>query len=525
MAWVEIMPPFEALFRRHGMESAASFLGWIGVLVNHHRHRQVEQVAFSPLPPGEGPGVRVKHQPPDALPSPPTPLPEGEGGKFYLKKQSAVTWHERFRNAWAGFGWCSTAVREGATLQALRRAGVSCPEVAALGEDDRQAFVLMREEAGLSDLRTLLQELRCERERCRLAVTLGRELARLHDAGFDHPDLLAKHILAGPANGAFRFCILDWQRSQYRRAVPWRIRSRDLAILDATLLELLASDRLRLRCLRSYRLAARSSEKPPLERLARQIRMEAERLRGQRRIRDVGQLPTPAGDQAFVPLRGGEVLIVRSFAERLNACGPGEWMALLAQDTAHVWDLLSAFACAAGSETVSLHVAAEAETGGPIPRLAHALFRLQRFGVPGPRLLAVDGGHALVESAPTVPFGEAFAKASAGGRGRLLQRAGGIIRRIHEAGYHLPPGDAWKRRLGVSVATGDIRLVDVEPLLRGDIPWQQLAPIEFNDPELRLTRTEQMRFVGGYLRKAQLPLQAAAQGGGLGDAVERRAVE
>jgi hypothetical protein len=84
-----------------------------------------------------------------------------------------------------------------------------------------------------------------------------------------------------------------------------------------------------------------------------------------------------------------------------------------------------------------------------------------------------------------------------------MQDAGTIVRRIHEAGYHLPPGDSWKRRLGVASATGEVMLVHVEPLPRGTVPWQQLAPVEFNDPALRLTRIEQLRFLRGYLKKSQ----------------------
>lgn len=491
MAWVEILPPFAALFRRLGMESAASFFDSTGILVNHHRHRQVEQVAL-----GE----------PEAPAREAASLAGASGSRtrFFLKKELAVTWRERFRNAWAGFGWCATAVREGAMLQALRRAGIPCPEVAALGEDGKRAFVLLREATGLSDLRTLLQELRCEPERGGLAVALGRELARLHDAGFDHPDLFAKHILAGQEEAAFRFCILDWQRGRHRKQVSWRLRRRDLAVLDATLLDVLASDRLRLRCLRAYWRAARPSEKPPLGRLARQIRMEADRLRKRRRIRDVGQLPTPAGDQAFVSLRGGALLVARSFAERLNARWPDAWMKMT-EDAAHVWDLLSAFACAAGSESVCLQRKTRTAAEGPIPRLAHTLFRLQRFGVPAPRLLAVGIGaqtHVLAESTPALPFTEAFAKASFADRCRWLQQAGAIVRRIHEAGHHLPPCDAWERRLGVALASDEVVLVNVEPLLRGSIPWQQLAPLEFNDPALRLTRTEQLRFLHGYLNSS-----------------------
>ena len=69
------------------------------------------------------------------------------GKHFFLKKQRAVTWRERWRNAWHGFGWCATAVREAAILQALRGAGIGCPDVVALGEDGRQS----RGEVGLRE--------------------------------------------------------------------------------------------------------------------------------------------------------------------------------------------------------------------------------------------------------------------------------------------------------------------------------------------------------------------------------------
>ena len=114
MAWIEHLPRYASLFQQSGLESASSFLGWTGILVNRHRHRQVEQV-FLPSPlRGRGAG--------------------GEGAEratFYLKKEHAVTWRDRFRNAWQGFGWCATAVREAKLLQALREAGVGCPDVVA----------------------------------------------------------------------------------------------------------------------------------------------------------------------------------------------------------------------------------------------------------------------------------------------------------------------------------------------------------------------------------------------------------
>src|SRR6266849_1116136 len=106
-------------------------------------------------------------------------------------------------------------------LQALRAAGIGCPEVVALGEDGRHAFVLTRDESAMTELRSLVPSLTCDEQRQQLAVTLGRELARMHDAGFDHPDLFAKHILATHDDAGFHFCILDWQRGRHRPSVSW----------------------------------------------------------------------------------------------------------------------------------------------------------------------------------------------------------------------------------------------------------------------------------------------------------------
>jgi tRNA A-37 threonylcarbamoyl transferase component Bud32 len=470
MGWVEILPAFESLFQRHGMESAAAFLNWTGDLVNRHRHRQVEQVTLF------------------------------ESDRFYVKKQTAVTWRERFRNAWDGFGWCATAVREGAMFQALHRASIGCPEVAALGEAGRRAFVVLREAVGMCELRVALQE--CDQcGRARLAVALGRELARMHDAGFDHPDLFAKHILADTT--ANQFCIIDWQRGRYRRRVSWQVRTRDLAVLDATLHAALAGDRLRFCCLRAYHAATAYADRPPLGRLARDIRAAAGRLHTLRRIREVGQLPTPARDQMLTPLLGGRILVARSFADRLHERWPDAWMNL-AESATHIWDLLSALACTVGAEKVVLHAWPGAGAAADIPPLAHTIFRLQRFGVPAPRLLAVGAtgtaAHVLMEVPQTTPFAEAFAKAEFAQRSRWLERAGIVVRKIHEAGYRLPAGHAWERRLGIAVLTGDVVLASAEPLVCSERTWQETAPAEFNQQSIHLTRSEQLRFLQGYLQ-------------------------
>src|SRR5207249_331217 len=116
--------------------------------------------------------------------------------------------------------------------------------------------------------------------------------------------------------------------------------------------------------------------------------------------------------------------------------------------------------------------------------LAHTLFRLQRFGARAPRLLAVGSSSArvfaLTESTATIPFEQAFAKATLRRQRKMLEEAGQLIRQVHEAGYVLPTGDAWARRLGVTTHGGAVVLAHVEPLLRGSASWQELAPTDLN---------------------------------------------
>ena len=114
-------------------------------------------------------------------------------------------------------------------LQAFAAAGIGCPEWIAEGEDQNgRAFLLVRELEEVSDLRLHLRERLAThpRARRRFALRLGSALARLHQAGFDHPDLYAKHILVDRDGQGIHF--LDLQRSRRRQRVPWGQRWTDL---------------------------------------------------------------------------------------------------------------------------------------------------------------------------------------------------------------------------------------------------------------------------------------------------------
>src|SRR3954468_6162730 len=101
MAFVEVNPAYRALLERHGLTCADRFLALPAVIVSGHPDRNVARVTLQ----GD------------------TPF------HAYLKREHRIPWRDRLANLWAGLRSASKSYREGRTLQALRRAGVACPEV------------------------------------------------------------------------------------------------------------------------------------------------------------------------------------------------------------------------------------------------------------------------------------------------------------------------------------------------------------------------------------------------------------
>jgi hypothetical protein len=130
---------------------------------------------------------------------------------------------------------------------------------------------------------------------------------------------------------------------------------------------------------------------------------------------------------------------------------------------------------------------------------------LQRFGVPTPRLCAVgcDGSRVflLTEPPKMIRFDQVLAKGSSANRARLLRSAGRLIRQVHEAGYGLTSSASWGQCLGVDCVSGAVVLAKAEALQRASASWTERGPTELNRQKVRLSRSEQMRFLAGYLRK------------------------
>ena len=214
MAWVEILPDYTTLFRAR--------LGFRVLVSRLDRHLGQQ----APPSPGRTSNAGI--------------------GAFYLKKED-----RRFvaRSLSQCLGRLRLVLDGGARGRHAASLAQGRHRLPRRGRTGRRSSASIHADARgcrLDRIAPLLPKL-ADVDKHRLADTLGQELPRMHDAGFDHPDLFAKHILAASDGTGFRLCILDWQRSRHRSSVSSRSALPRFGGVDATLHEALASDRLRLR--------------------------------------------------------------------------------------------------------------------------------------------------------------------------------------------------------------------------------------------------------------------------------------
>jgi tRNA A-37 threonylcarbamoyl transferase component Bud32 len=400
MAFVEINPRYRALLGRHGLTSPELFLALPAVIVSGHPDRHVAQVTV-----GDGPAAVAA----------------------FLKREHRIPWKDRLANAWAGFGFVSKSYREALTLRALQQIGVGCPEWIAVGEDRQgRAFLLVRGLADATDLRRFLRDRlsRDARARRRFARQLGEALARIHNAGFDHPDLYSKHVLVDPRTETFHF--LDWQRSRRRRSVNWEQRCRDLAALDATLAEDRATPRERLACLRAY---LRATATPCGGRhIANRIRQQTERLLRKPHIREARHGPLPAGEHAILWLDDEALCVTQEFWAELQGRIP-DWLRLdratarRGSSTTHTEVALSGgrrglLVCRSCPQPLRWLWAGLRRRAlvSPEVRQAGVLFRRQRQGSTAPRLLAFGQRRSFPWRTESFLLTEIAAPATEGGK-------------------------------------------------------------------------------------------------------------
>ena len=386
--------------------------------------------------------------------------------RLLIKREHSVPLRERLVNLAGGFGLASKSRREAMTLTALQAAGITVPEWIAHGEDQAGcAFLVLRECTGAVDMRAYCARATSKAERLRWASILGRELAAIHEAGFDHPDLYSKHILVRE-NGAV--CFIDWQRTGSRKRVGCRARIRALARLNATLDAGLATPKERLVCLAAYSATCRQNgtHLPDLHSLSKAIDAESVRIGKRRRLRELSQVRTNENEPRVI-WRNGEALCLTSEFEACLGGNRPAWLdldslpatppLLKIQETVEIADFGPAHLTRRRTRFwahLMNRLVARHRPSSPELREAGFLFRLERLGLPVPRVLAFGQrvrSHGRLESfilqsrAPgnRDPRTWLLESQRSGGklvlRRCLLQEAGSLLQQLHRANFYLGP--------------------------------------------------------------------------------------
>jgi hypothetical protein len=268
---------YEELLAAESLDCACAFLNVEGEIISGHPDRHVMRVRIGGI---------------DAI----------------LKREHRVPWKDRFANWLAGFGAVSVSLREAISLQTLRGHRIDVPEWIATGESaDGRAFLLVRTVKPAIDLRRYLHAERfsSDRERRSLARRLAREVARIHNLGFDYPDLYAKHILIDPSDSHFTF--IDWQRTRRCKRLTWRRRCRNLAALHASISGELASEADRFAFLLAYYRAA-GDDSMPFRKVCLRIQRRSNPLLQRSSIREQ-RLPAVAESQPLKWLDGESLCV------------------------------------------------------------------------------------------------------------------------------------------------------------------------------------------------------------------------
>jgi tRNA A-37 threonylcarbamoyl transferase component Bud32 len=244
MATLLINPRYAMHLWHQGLRTVPDFLAYAhGTVVGGHPTRDVSFVQFAGL-------------------------------RGFLKRQFRLPWKDKLASWWAGFGWVSKSVREWRILQELRNHGIGCPEPLAVGDDGKQAFLMVRTLPECVDLPTFLARRPPTEVRKQLFRYIGQAVAKLHSAGFTHPDLYAKHVFLHLRDSSVSF--IDFQRTR-RCTLNWRARARDLGALDASLSTALVSSSERMLCLQAY--LERSTPHPSRQLLRQLAQLIAQRRR------------------------------------------------------------------------------------------------------------------------------------------------------------------------------------------------------------------------------------------------------
>lgn len=193
---------------------------------------------------GQAPGWRRVRSSKSALVAQ-TTLPPHAFAKIFFARR----WYEGIKTLFRG----DRAYRSDHRTQALRAAGFSAPAVVLRGSVRGLPFLITAAAPGESLAVYLDRALHADghatealRLRREVVRALGREIGRLHQAGFFHTELRTSNLQVDMQLAAgYRFWFLDNEGTRRFKKLPWRRRVKNLAQLNMDHAHLGRTDRMR----------------------------------------------------------------------------------------------------------------------------------------------------------------------------------------------------------------------------------------------------------------------------------------
>lgn len=249
----------------------------------------------------------------------------GRTHALYLKREFRTQLKDVAAALLRGRGLMTKARREWQVLRALETQGVPCPEPLVFAQQTRptlRGYLLLAELPG-TPLQQWVQQPRWRSDRAfrrEIIAALAEAVARLHQAGFDHPDLYSKHVWVSPRGDGWHVSLIDFQRTSHYRNLPLSHRWRDLAALNATLDDRWVTSSDRVFFLERYLEASHLAD---LQRAAaKAILLRDRRLKARRKVRELRQADDPdTWDQRLVRLDGQHMWMDRKYEDALDRAG------------------------------------------------------------------------------------------------------------------------------------------------------------------------------------------------------------
>lgn len=334
--WLIVNPIYQELFSLHDLHTATAVLNLPGVVVNGHVTRNVSRVALGEM-------------------------------TVYLKREHTVKWKTRLVNAIAGFGFVSLSEREARVIAKLNQHDLAGPEWIAYGHANGESFLLLR---GIEPSQRVIDPLE-----------LAREIAAIHRAGINQPDLFFKHLLHD-LNG--RITILDWQQATIHKQLSLTQRQRALAALHATTPNVIAR-RQRVRFLKEY-LANTGQNLNDWKAFAHGVLKHASELAQRKNIRRQVAQQADA-KQLLVRIEGETVCAIPEIADDLRHPEIIRQLHDHRRKTPPV--MLPAAACWRANRYRNVNIALRrSRWRSPELKLARLIMHLEKHGITGPKILA-----------------------------------------------------------------------------------------------------------------------------------------